>query len=172
MFLLSLKYLRSLIPVLIFFVATEGAQLYSQTRCLRGRIVDDQTGLALADVHVSLLSKAAGALSDSLGIFELCGIKQGDIMELHHVAYYAQNILVSAALPDYPEFRMKLRTVEGAEVIVRGRSGLSASALPGQATISSADIVRMPSFMGEADVIKTMQTMAGVQSVSEGVGEV
>ena len=172
MVLLSLKYLRSLIPVLIFFVATEGTQLYSQMQCLRGRIVDDQRGLALADVHVSLLSKAAGTLSDSLGLFELCGIKQGDIIELHHIAYYAQTIVVSAAMPDYPEFRMKLRTVEGAEVTVRGRSGLSVSALPGQATISSADIVRMPSFMGEADVIKTMQTMPGVQSVSEGVGEV
>ncbi|MGQ1946114.1 TonB-dependent receptor [Geofilum sp. OHC36d9] len=163
---------RSIVIFLILLMCS-ASSVYAQTRCITGRVIDDVSGRPVSDVHIYNEASSAGVLSDSLGRFLFCGIGAGDLIGFEHIAYYLQMISVDDRLPDTITIRLNQRSIRTGEVEIKGvGAGRGSRVLPGQATISKKEIIGMPAFLGEADVVKAIQTLPGVQTVSEGVGEV
>lgn len=166
---MKLWYLYILSLLASFFIF-EGV---AQNRCVTGEVLDGESGLPIADVQVFCSEKNIGAVTNSSGLFELCNITLGDIVEINHLSYYSQTIFISDTSQTAFTITLKIRDVLADEVVIHGsRSHLSKEILPGREKLSAVEIINTPAFLGQPDVIRTLQTMSGVQTVSEGVGDI
>lgn len=158
--------------LLTAFLFTTSMQSLGQGHCLRGMVCDGQTGVGLDNVYVLITGWETGVLTDSAGYFELCGLQYGDIIEFSHLAYYNRSLIFSIELPDDLVVRLLPSSMTVEEVVITGNAGQSKSVMPGKITIDADDVVRLPSFMGESDVVRSLQVQAGVQSTGEGISDV
>ncbi|HKL71119.1 MAG TPA: TonB-dependent receptor, partial [Marinilabiliaceae bacterium] len=145
----------------------------AQTRCVEGKILDEATGMPISDVQIYCPLSNRGAVTNDQGEFKICEIVENALLEINHLAYYPQVIYVSDSAMTFISLSLKVREVITDEVVIKGLSGnLSKEIMPGRGKLSTLDIIQLPSFLGQPDVVRSLQTMAGVQTVSEGVGDI
>lgn len=145
----------------------------AQNKCLSGRILDRQTGIAVSDAHVWENVFSRGAVTDSSGNFRICfsdEIEQA-ILTVSHASFKTERIIARDFSVEFFVVELNRKDLMQSEVQVVGkRNSVINEVLPGQNRISGTDIARMPTLLGEADVVRTLQQNTGVQSVSEGIG--
>ncbi len=145
----------------------------AQNRCIEGEILDEETGFPISDVHIYCPLSDRGTVTNDKGAFKICGILENVLLEINHLAYSSRVIYVSDSTRAFISLSLKEKGVMTNEVIIKGISGnLSKDMMPGRGKLSSLDIIQLPSFLGQPDVVRSLQTMAGVQTVSEGVGDI
>lgn len=152
---------------LLAWISAEG-----QNTCMRGVVYDSQTGGGVVNVHVLVVGGEKGVLTDSVGQFELCGLREGDAVEFKHLAYYSRIVVYNPDFKDDLLIRLQPSSMTVDEVVVVGSADYSGSVIPGRVSIGVGDIVNLPSLMGESDVVRSLQTQAGVQSTGEGISDV
>jgi hypothetical protein len=146
-----------------------------QNDCFRGRVLDGQTGQAVSDAHVWENILSEGVVTDSSGNFRICLPDDFDraVLTISHASYKTLRTVVKDFSEEHLVFKLEKKDLLKSEVQVLGRrKPVINKVLPGQGHISGADIARMPMLLGESDVVRTLQQIAGVQSVSEGIGGV
>lgn len=123
---------------------------------------------------VRILETGQGALSDSLGRFELCNIKANKItIEVTHVSYYSIKSIARTDERKAVVIALDEKTNTAREVVIeRGRSKQFTSGFAGNQTISRLEIMKLPVLLGESDVLKAVQLLPGVRSTGEGIGGV
>ncbi len=162
-----------IIGFVLFFVGI--ADVEGQMECIKGKVVDEENGQPVADVHVWENLYSIGTITDSLGVFEICVPESATLLELtvSHASYTSGRMVIEKILEVHPVFEISKKDFLKPEVKILGRKKQAlSSVVPGQGQINAIDIGRLPSFLGEADVVRTLQQMTGIQSVSEGVGGV
>jgi len=142
---------------------------YGQKATISGYIEDAGTGEKLIGASVFDSEKLAGTTSNVYGFFSLT-LDTGRVhLQVSYVGYTAHKQIVD--LRDDKSLTISLvadqeldEVVVAAESIERihDRSQMSAMKLP------IKQVEKLPAFMGERDVIKTIQLMPGIQSGSEG----
>ena len=133
---------------------------------------DVKTQLPIKGAHIFYVGTDRVAISDSLGYFELCNVNSlGGILQFSHIAYETEEVKIFSQKPEVLRVFLKVKSFEFDEVLVSGNLS-SASMLPGLQKIDQSQILSMPTLMGENDVVRTLQQLSGVQTVSEGVGGV
>ncbi|MFA5453024.1 MAG: carboxypeptidase-like regulatory domain-containing protein [Candidatus Methanomethylophilaceae archaeon] len=140
--------------------------------CLKGRIVEGGSGRPVANALVQVLHENRSLLCDTLGRFELCDLKNRNCeIKVSHASYKPKTVRVRPTLEEFLLIEMEERVVETKEVVVYGDHHYSLNAaMPGMETVGQKDIRNIPAFLGEKDVLKAIQALPGVQSVSEGNG--
>jgi len=140
--------------------------------CLKGRIVEGGSGRPVANALVQVLHENRSLLCDTLGRFELCDLKNRNCeIKVSHASYKPKTVRVRPTLEEFLLIEMEERVVETKEVVVYGDHHYSLNAaMPGMETVGQKDIQNIPAFLGEKDVLKAIQALPGVQSVSEGNG--
>lgn len=154
--------------LLLVLSVTSGAQEW----CVAGSVVDSETGQPLADVHVWDSASQKGTVTDSLGHFQICSDNPGKtVIILSHTSYNETSRVVTKNDEEIRTIKLSRKEMMADEVKVIGRSGSEVNAVvPGRDHLKSSEIFRLPSLLGEADVVRGFQQMTGIQSVSEGIG--
>jgi hypothetical protein len=144
----------------------------AQPGCIEGRVVDDKNGQPIGDVHVWDNIAEKGSVTDSLGYFKICGENTGKtVIIVSHTAYNETSLVVEKAAGKVHIIKLPRKEMITDEVKVIGKSGGAINrVVPGQDQLKSSELFSLPSVMGEADVVRNLQQMTGIQSVSEGIG--
>ncbi len=160
----KVKILLSLFFI-TFFVFTANSQKYT----ISGYVSDLQSGESVISANVYDLKTKQGTITNDYGFFSLT--LDADSVELYvsFVGYsaYTLNFLLES------DMNMNINldpSIQLAEVVIRDKKSddMVKSTQMSMIEMPIAQVKALPVFMGEADVLKTLQLMPGVQSGSEG----
>ncbi|PWD99321.1 TonB-dependent receptor [Marinilabilia rubra] len=144
----------------------------AQDHCLRGRVVEAESGNPVQDAHIWESVGETGTVTDSVGFFKICSERPGQSMIfVSHTTYKDTSVVIQMDSPDIAVIELRTKEFLADEVRITGRDGSYANkVVPGQSQLKSSELFNLPSVMGEADVVRGLQQMTGIQSVSEGIG--
>lgn len=157
--------------ILFFLIITHFS--FSQELCISGTIIDKYSGEEISYAQIEVVESNRGTLSNEFGDFELCEVKKDFNIEISHLSYESVTIPVSFFTNENMVIELEIKTIIGNEVMIRGvLKKEDIKTMPGKERLSQQLITEQPAFMGQPDVVRSLQIMSGVQSVSEGVGDI
>ena len=142
---------------------------FSQTVTVRGYITDQANGESLINANVYIPSTKCGTITNSFGFYSISMPKGHYSVTSSFVGYQSKIIEIQLNKDTIIDFKLESNT-DIAEVTVLGQKGDSklTSTQMSKMDVPIEMIRNLPSFLGEADVIKTIQLLPGVQSGTEG----
>ena len=147
---------------------------YSQTftlPSLSGKVIDAQSGEPLIGADISIDFKKSGKLTDSLGRYELYLPAGEYVVKVSYVGYNPYRTKVTIKKSDVKlDVELNNVTKQLEEVIVSSAATKRDIQTPslGVTVLSLKGIKKLPTMMGEVDVIRSLQSLPGVSSVGEG----
>jgi hypothetical protein len=141
-----------------------------QLPILSGKVVDAQSGEVIVGATISVDFKKSGAVTDANGIYKL-SLPYGEyVLKVSSVGYnpYRTKVYMQSNLEINVELNNVTKQLE--EVIVSASADKKDIQTPslGVTVLSLKGIKKLPTMMGEVDVIRSLQTLPGVSSVGEG----
>ena len=139
----------------------------AQTGVLSGTVTDAQTGEALVGARVAAAD--AGAATDSAGAFRLA-LPTGAAQIVVSYVGYARDTL-AATVPGRLDVALAPQAaLAGALVTDTAPEAVRPERLVqmGRTAVGGADVRTLPAFLGEADVLRTVQLLPGVRAGQEG----
>jgi hypothetical protein len=138
--------------------------------CIRGIVLDSEEGLPVSSAHITSIDGKIGTVSDVKGHFELCGLTSDTAsVFIGHTAFERQRITVAKAQNAQLIVKLLLKVYSTQEVQIQGRKNeIVRNYIPGKLSLKKDDILNLPAFMGSPDVLRGLQLLPGMQSVSEG----
>lgn len=156
--------------ILFLAFALTSATTWAQQVTLNGYIKDNANGEALigATVYIKILS--TGAVSNEYGFYSLTVPAGTYDVSFSYVGFIAQqkNLVLSANQRQDVELAAEAGMLE--EVVIEADLE-QASATNSEMSNNKLDIrtiTKVPSFLGEADVLRSLQLLPGVSTVGEG----
>ena len=137
---------------------------------LYGRIINNWTGEPVSGVSVYIESIKQGINTDDQGNYELLLNKGTYSVRFSRVGLKTESEFVDLLQDTRLNITMKEETYNLEEVSVFSERVDANVQRPdmGKNTISLKELTAIPSFMGEADVVKSLMFLPGVQTVGEG----
>lgn len=162
-------FTRLLLLGLISVYTNLSAQEYNLP-VLSGQVIDAQSGDPLIGAVISVDFKKSGATTDANGFFKI-PLPVGEyIVKVSNVGYnpFRTKIYVKADMVLNVELNDVTKQLE--EVIVSASTSKKDIQTPslGVTVLSLKGIKKLPTMMGEVDVIRSLQSLPGVSSVGEG----
>ena len=161
-------FFRFLLLVLCFF-ASQSLVLAQTKFTLSGTITEAQSGESVVGAKIFIQSLNLGATSNEYGFYSLT-VPKGTY-EVQFKAYGLKTIVKQVDLNANQMFNFEMadETEVLDEVEVNAKRGENVNSTKvGQMELEMDKIKTLPAFMGEVDIIKTIQLLPGVSSVSEG----
>lgn len=154
------------ITILVLFLLSFSA-IAQQKQTVLGYITDAQSGERLYTATVFEQNSGTGTISNRFGFFSLT-LPEGDItLKFSFVGYQLQTRIISLHSDTLLTISLKSDNTL-AEVIIKGSSNNHPEDRLGHTRISSKTLTKLPSLMGEKDVMKSLMILPGVQQGSEG----
>ncbi len=145
--------------------------LSAQNVVLSGQVTDAATGEPLIGVTVYHTQRRTGTTTNSMGYYTITLPSQRSLELIFSYVGYAKETRVLTLTGDRKlDVQLKQDTQSLSEVQVLGTRhnfGAQSSQMSAIA-VSAEQIRRMPSLLGETDVLKSLQRLPGVQSSGEG----
>ncbi|MDR1332103.1 MAG: TonB-dependent receptor [Tannerella sp.] len=144
--------------------------IISQNICIRGKVTDRVTDEPLIEAVVFVKGTNINTLADADGAYTLCVPKGVYTVTASYLGYYPKDVRVRV---DDREQTVDIRlesSTQLTEVTVSSQARDERVNTPhmGVEKLTAGEIKRMPALLGEVDVIKAVQLLPGVQTVSEG----
>ena len=143
---------------------------FSQTKnTLSGYITDSKSGEAIIGARVSVPSLKQGTITNSYGFYSLTiesGIHEFEFKSIGLDTEIKQIDLTNDVILNL-EMGSKLTELQEVKVNAKKGENINSTKI-GQIELNINEIKTLPAFMGEVDIIKTIQLLPGVSSVSEG----
>ncbi len=134
---------------------------------LRGRVLEGKTGEPLQGAVVYNPETKVGVASDAKGRYTL-DLPTGDIhLKVSFMSFEDQYFTINLIQDGKADFELFEKSFAIAELIVLGENSKASKAQMSMIKMSSISVRELPVLMGEADLIKSMVMMPGVQSVGE-----
>lgn len=139
---------------------------YSPTQKINihGVVTDERTGRPLHDVAVAVDDESR-ALTDSTGYYNVQVIPGEHVLTFALSTYDDQLVAVGAYAAGEVKVALETHPVMLEEVIVSDQQAVNRRV--GQTSLSVSALKRMPSMLGEADIIKQIQNQPGVSTIGE-----
>lgn len=162
-------FTRLLLLGLISVYTNLSAQEYNLP-VLSGLVTDAQSGDPLVGAVISVDFKKSGSITDAQGSYKL-SLPVGEyVVKVSNVGYnpYRTKIYVKGDMVLNVELNDVTKQLE--EVIVSASTSKKDIQTPslGVTVLSLKGIKKLPTMMGEVDVIRSLQSLPGVSSVGEG----
>ena len=141
----------------------------SGTIKVRGFVNDDNTGETLIGATI-LSATGQGTVSDETGQYEL-DLPMGEhIITINSIGYEEVERTLQVFSDDDLDLKLTKEAIELGEVVVEAKALNQnvKSTNVGLETLSAKEIKKLPSFLGEVDIIKSIQLLPGVSTVGEG----
>jgi len=136
-----------------------------QRRTVSGYITDAQTGEQLYMATVFEQNSQAGTTSNRFGFFSL-SVPEGKVtLKISYVGYQPQIKLISLKVDTLLRISMKSDNKLD-EIVIKVNQSRDKDL--GHIRISTKTLAKLPSLMGEKDVLKSLMILPGVQQGSEG----
>ena len=151
----------------MLFLLTQLA--FAQTFTLRGFVIDQTNGERLLNANVYDQKIHRGTVTNNFGFYSLTFPSGNYSIACSFVGYQTQMIDINLQRDTVIDFKLPVKA-DIAEIKVIGQKVESplTSAQMSRVDISMEKVQSLPAFLGEADVIKTIQLLPGVQSGTEG----
>lgn len=159
---------RILIAVVVILWAAEGAN--GQTFIVRGVVRDALDGKAIPNANIAANGTSIGTSTDSLGDYKLVVRQRAYTLTVSHVGYKTKQVRISATRDINLDILLEPATEVLSEVLVTTEAvdhNFSSTDL-GVVKINIEVLSKMPAFMGERDLLKSVLLLPGVTTVGEG----
>jgi outer membrane receptor for ferrienterochelin and colicin len=155
------------VSILFFYTASTSAQKIT----INGYITDKASGERLLGASILVTNGNIGTTSNTYGFYSITIPSSKDSVELV-VTYVGYNpVIVKLAGEESKKLDIGLQQVKAlSDVVVTGsrRSEIQNRTQMSSVSLSPELIKNLPAFLGEADVLKAIQLLPGVQAGSEG----
>ncbi len=141
----------------------------AKTRTISGFIYDRENTETLIGANIFEKNTGRGAVSNNYGFFSLTIPDEPTEFQASYIGYNTQTFhtdsIREGAFSIYLEPNIALETV-----VVKGNklSNIQSTDI-GKITMHSAELKSVPAFLGESDIVKTLQLTPGVMQGTEGV---
>lgn len=163
---------RKLIAIVFLLLSvTTYAQEKPTRYTLSGYVKDASSGEALIGANVYLKETMKGVQTNTYGFYSFT-VDAGDSVTLMS-SFIGYNDFAKRLLPN-KDYRINIdlvnKFIETKEVVITGKKEDQNVSQPqmGKVQLDIEQIKSLPAFMGEVDVLKTIQLLPGVQSAGEG----
>lgn len=162
-------FTRLLLLVLFGVYSNLSAQEYTLP-LLSGQVTDAQSGEPLVGAVISVDFKKSGSISDAKGFYKI-SLPVGEyVVKVSNVGYnpFRTKVYIKGDMTLNVELNDVTKQLE--EVIVSASTNKKDIQTPslGVTVLSLKGIKKLPTMMGEVDVIRSLQSLPGVSSVGEG----
>lgn len=144
---------------------------HAQTKStISGLVKDIATGEDMIGANVFIQELGTGAATNAYGFYSITIPKGIYRVSVGYVGYESHSESIEVKSDTTINFYLKSESTELQEVVISDRS-LTANVdevKMGTEKLSISAIKKMPSFLGEVDVLKSIQMLPGVQSAGEG----
>jgi len=155
----------------VFCLGTFFIEGNSQDRTISGIISDAASGESLIGVNIYNPEKNTGAISNEFGFFSLKISPQMEVLLFSYTGYKTDTLSLVACRDTLINIKLErgldLEEVEISAHIKAGNEKNETSVIQ----IPMKMIYRLPEFLGENDIIHSLQFMPGIQSGGEGKAE-
>lgn len=137
---------------------------------ISGTIKDEQTGESLIGANVAIAHTPYGTISNNYGFFSIRlpeGTYQVNISYLGFETI-TQSIELKQNTVLKPNLKTQTLSAEVVEVVVDQNKERIQTASSAQVRLTSKDLERFPEFSGEVGLIKTLETIPGIQTLGDG----
>ncbi|MCU4157991.1 carboxypeptidase-like regulatory domain-containing protein [Carboxylicivirga sp. A043] len=140
--------------------------------CISGQVVASDNSEGIPSVHVTTLDGKKGTVTDADGAFELCGLAGESVtIKIGHTAFENQQLTVERDDNKPLTIRLNFKVYQASEVQINAsQKNIVKNYIPGKLTLKKEDVLAIPAFLGSPDVLRGLQLLPGMQSVSEGNG--
>ncbi|HEU4555708.1 MAG TPA: carboxypeptidase-like regulatory domain-containing protein [Chitinophaga sp.] len=148
----------------------QGLTLHAQQRfTVSGYVKDQQNGESLIGISVSKAGTSLGTVTNEYGFFSLT-LPAGDHeLQFSYIGYATIKQTIHLTRNQQLNIKLEKSSSQLSEVVVSGKQEKAVNTL--NTSINRLDIAqmkKMPTFLGEVDVLRSIQTLPGVTTVGEG----
>ena len=160
--------------ITLFLFAWSPPSAAQEPWVVTGCVTDLKSGEALEEVFVQAMAGAtrvAHTFTKKNGVYTLTLPFRDVVLEFHSLGYKKEQITLKyAQRKKQVDVGLVESTVNLAQVVVKGEKEDFAIRRPdmGLERITPQHVKKIPLFLGEADIIKVIQSLPGVQAASEG----
>lgn len=156
------------IRFLFFFCLIAHLAIAQKKVTISGHITDAATGEALINASVFETSSYKGVITNNYGFFSLTLPAGKSKIGFSYVGYNAQYIDMVLDKNQRVNIALSPKELNEVKVVAQKVDDKVKSSQMSKVDVSIEKIQNLPTFLGEADVIKTLQLLPGVQSGTEG----
>ena len=155
-----------------FVIGTIDNLVPGQNPVVTGEISDRENDEPIIGATMQIRSLGIGTTTDELGKFEIQLPPGSYSLDLQYIGYRNQQIPIKVIGNGRLDLTMDKGAVTLDEVVVEAQSRDEnvQSVQVGVTRVSMKDIEKLPSFLGEVDVIKGLLLQPGVSTIGEGSG--
>ncbi len=142
--------------------------LAAQDYTISGKIKDKSSGELLVAATVYATPSEAGTYSNNYGFYSLTLPRGKHVVSVSYIGY--QTISLEIDLQENQTYDIDLSSeieLEEIEIISDRVTHIEEQVQMSQVTIPIQQIKTMPSFLGEVDIMRTLQLLPGIQSAGE-----
>lgn len=152
--------------ILLFLLAHTA---FSQTFTIRGFVSDRSNGERLLNANIYEEKVMKGTITNNFGFYSLSLPKGNYSIICSFVGYQSKKLEVNLKKDTIIDFRLEtIADLEEVTVVGQKIDSKLTSTQMSKVDVAIEKIQSLPAFLGEADVIKTIQLLPGVQSGTEG----
>jgi outer membrane receptor protein involved in Fe transport len=160
--------MRLLILVSCLFLS--GAVVAQDKVTFNGYIKDSLTGETLIGANLNLRSETKGIASNQYGFFSITLPKGNYTFSCSFIGYQSKEIIIAldGDLAQNILLVPNSAYIDNVTVTTKKRENNVKAAQMGKIELSMATAKALPAFLGEVDILKTLQLMPGVRNAGEG----
>lgn len=157
--------------LLLLFISCYSISVFAQDKfTLNGYIRDSVSGESLIGANLSIRSEGKGVSSNQYGFYSIT-LKNGTYQLAASFVGYQPKVW-TINLTDNKSFNILLvpnaNAINNVTVVSRRRDNQVKTAQMGKIELNINTAKAIPAFMGEVDILKTLQLMPGVRNAGEG----
>lgn len=139
---------------------------------IRGSVVDGEDQAPVIGATIMIEELQRGAASDEEGKFEIQLEPGNYTLAVQYVGYRNRDIPITVISSGSAEISLEKSSILLDEVIVqaKARDENVSAVQAGVSRVSTKEIEKLPSFLGEVDIIKSLLLQPGVSTIGEGSG--
>lgn len=155
---------------MLFYLSIVGVTMSAQNITLSGYLKDSSNGEALIGATVYVEELQQGAVSNTYGFFSITIPKGNYTLQVSYLGYETIKQPLDAPKDQSISLSLKENSKSIDEVVVYGEAANAniERVAMGVEKLPVKTIKLLPAFMGEVDILKTIQLLPGIQSGGEG----
>lgn len=144
---------------------------FAQSRVtIKGTITQANTNTPIYGANILIPQTGYGTTTDSLGNYEMTILKGSFLIKITHQGYFSKNFQLDATKNATQNFTLDEKVNDLAEIEVSAKSANQnvKSLTTGVSSLNYKALKKLPTLLGEVDIIKSLFTLPGVTTVGEG----
>lgn len=144
--------------------------LFPQNFSISGSIKDARNGETIIGATVLILETNKGTTTNQYGFYSLTAPKGVYTLVFSYIGFktYTQTLVLNSNTSINIAFRETETDLEEVEITAKGGNQNVKSTQMGVVQLDMAEIKKVPAFMGEVDILKTIQLLPGIKNAGDG----